>query len=215
MTTGCGLLTHLKELPSILFLYLFVLFLERSNICGVEDPWVSCWVGVVWCGVVWGALPVNDPINTPIATWAIASISGGLLTRVIVAVLTPLYIASPVRDHQDWMWLLGMLGRRRLLEWSTFGGWYNIMILHGMTERTLDLLQIARANHFVLHSDHNQSTNAEQITPQSSPVQVKTYHRTLQPLKVLLLGPSIWDLLITLTQSGLRRFYSHIRYDLP
>lgn len=45
------------------------------------------------------------------------------------------------------------------------------MILHGMTERTLDLLQIARANHFVLHSDHNQSTNAEQITPQSSPVQ--------------------------------------------
>lgn len=64
---------------------------------------------------------MNDPINTPIATWAIASISGGLLTRVIVAVLTPLYIASPVRDHrsshpspdhQDWMWLLCMLGRR-------------------------------------------------------------------------------------------------------
>lgn len=51
------------------------------------------------------------------------------------------------------------------------------MILHGMTERTLDLLQIARANHFVLHSDHNQSTNAEQITPQSSAVQAETYHR--------------------------------------
>lgn len=44
---------------------------------------------------------MNDPIHTPIATWAIASISGGLLTRVIVAVLTPLYIASPVRDHRS------------------------------------------------------------------------------------------------------------------
>lgn len=167
-------------------------------------------------------MSVNDPINTPIATWAIASISGGLLTRVIVAVLTPLYSKSSARSlfvppitRSPRLDVATLLGRRRLVEWSTFGGWYNIMILHGMTERTLDLLQIARANHFVLHSDHNQSTNAEQITPQSSPVQAETYHRTMQPLKVLLLGPSIWDLLITLTQSGLRRFYFYIRYDLP